>query len=88
MLPGNRFDARVRRALSGFCLTMVFALAAVAAAPASSSPTATPSSEAPPLLRARAAHAVVTTGDAIVALGGTGAGGRPVLDVERFGGTR
>ena len=31
---------------------------------------------------------MVTTGDALVALGGTGAGGRPVLDVERFDGAR
>src|SRR6185436_12519980 len=32
-------------------------------------------------------HAVVSTGDAIYAIGGTGEGGAPVLDVERFDGT-
>jgi N-acetylneuraminic acid mutarotase len=40
-----------------------------------------------PLLHRRAAHAVVATDDAIYAIGGTGVGG-PVLDVERFDGTR
>ena len=38
------------------------------------------------MLHARAAHAVVGTGDAIYALAGTGADGRPVLEVERFDG--
>jgi N-acetylneuraminic acid mutarotase len=42
---------------------------------------------AAPMLHRRAAHAVVSTGDAIYAIGGTGVGG-PVLDVERFDGTR
>ena len=41
---------------------------------------------APPMLHARSAHAVVGTGDAIYAIGGTGAGGAPVLQVERFDG--
>jgi N-acetylneuraminic acid mutarotase len=41
-----------------------------------------------PMLHARAAHAVVSTGDALYALAGTGAGGAPVLDVERFDGRR
>lgn len=45
-------------------------------------------SNAPPMLNARAAHAVVAGPDAIYALAGTGARGRPVLDVERFDGTR
>jgi N-acetylneuraminic acid mutarotase len=40
----------------------------------------------PPMLHARSAHAVVTTGDAIYAIGGTGEGGA-VLDVERFDGS-
>ena len=44
--------------------------------------------DAPPMLHARSAHAVVSTGDAIYAIGGTGAGGQPVLDVERFDGTQ
>lgn len=40
---------------------------------------------APSMLRARAAHAVISTDDAIYALAGTGPDG-PVLDVERFDG--
>ena len=35
---------------------------------------------------ARSAHAVVATDDAIYAIGGTGAGGAPVMQVERFDG--
>lgn len=42
---------------------------------------------APAMLHARSAHAVVSTGDAIYALGGTGAAGA-VLEVERFDGSR
>jgi len=38
------------------------------------------------MIHARAAHAVVATPQAIYALGGTGAGGMPVLAVERFDG--
>lgn len=41
----------------------------------------------PPMPHARAAHAVVSTGTAIYALAGTGAGGEPVLPVERYDGT-
>lgn len=41
---------------------------------------------APPLLHARAAHAVVATDNAILVFAGTGAGGAPVLPVERFDG--
>lgn len=44
--------------------------------------------DAPPMLHARSAHAVVSTRDAIYAIGGTGAGGQPVLEVERFDGTQ
>lgn len=47
-----------------------------------------PWSAAPSLFHSRAAHAVVSTGEALIALGGTGAQGRPVLEVERFDGTR
>jgi N-acetylneuraminic acid mutarotase len=43
---------------------------------------------APPMLHARSAHAVASTSDAIYAIGGTGAGGAPVLSVERFDGNR
>lgn len=39
-----------------------------------------------PLKHARAAHAVVSTPTAIYALAGTGRGGQPVLEVERFDG--
>jgi N-acetylneuraminic acid mutarotase len=42
--------------------------------------------DAPPMQHARSSHAVVSTGDAIYAIGGTGAGGAPVLEVERFDG--
>jgi N-acetylneuraminic acid mutarotase len=41
-----------------------------------------------PLLHGRSAHAVVTDGTAVFALGGTGAEGEPVLAVERFDGAR
>src|SRR5436305_1855131 len=44
--------------------------------------------DAPPMLHARSAHAVVSSGDAIYAIGGTGTGGQPVLEVERFDGSR
>jgi N-acetylneuraminic acid mutarotase len=40
----------------------------------------------PPMLHARAAHAVVSTEASIYALAGTGSGGGPVLEVERFDG--
>src|SRR4029079_14380753 len=43
-------------------------------------------STAPALKVARAAHAVAATPTAIYALGGTGASGKPVLDVERIDG--
>ncbi len=70
-------------------MAMAFAIDAGAAVAASSSAApATLWSEAPAMLHARAAHAVVLTGDALFALGGTGAGGRPVLEVERFDGRR
>lgn len=41
---------------------------------------------APPMRHARAAHAVVASPSGIYALGGTGASGQPVLEVERFDG--
>jgi len=41
----------------------------------------------PPLLHGRSAHAVVTDGTSVYALGGTGADGAPVGAVERFDGT-
>ena len=47
-----------------------------------------PWSTAPSMRQARAAHAVVAAGDALIAVGGTGTGGRPVLEVERFDGRR
>jgi N-acetylneuraminic acid mutarotase len=42
--------------------------------------------DASPLLHARSAHAVVSDGETVYALGGTDAEGRPVLAVERFDG--
>lgn len=42
---------------------------------------------APPVRHARAAHAVVSTGTALYAMAGTGAGAAPVLEVEKFDGT-
>lgn len=41
---------------------------------------------APPMSQGRAAHAVVVAGGAVYALAGTGADGRPVLEVERYDG--
>ena len=43
---------------------------------------------APPLLHGRSAHALVTDGESVYALGGTGANGEPVVAVERFDGER
>jgi N-acetylneuraminic acid mutarotase len=63
-------------------IAMLASVSAATAAPSSGS-----WSSAPPMLYARAAHAVVATANAIYALGGTGAGGKPVLAVERFDGT-
>ena len=40
------------------------------------------------MTHARAAHAVVSTPGGIYAIGGTGAGRAPVLQVERFDGSR
>ena len=45
-------------------------------------------SSGPPLQFTRSAHAVIATPDAIYAFGGSGAGTQPVLQVERFDGTR
>jgi N-acetylneuraminic acid mutarotase len=61
------------------------ALVLISAAPASTTQVGT-WSRAPRLVDARAAHAVVVAAGSIVALGGTGARGEPVLRVERFDG--
>jgi N-acetylneuraminic acid mutarotase len=61
------------------------ALVVVAAAPAGTTQVGRWTS-APRLVEARAAHAVVVAGNRIVALGGTGTRGTPVLTVERFDG--
>jgi hypothetical protein len=42
--------------------------------------------QAPSLLHGRSAHAAVSDGNNVYALGGTGADGEPVLEVERFDG--
>ena len=73
------------------CLTSVLMAVTATACASASGYRASPAgswSDAPPMLHARSAHAVVSAGDAIYALGGTGAGGQPVLEVERFDGTR
>lgn len=44
-------------------------------------------SNEPPMLVARSAHAVVSTGSVIYAIAGTDEHGKPVLEVERFDGT-
>ena len=43
---------------------------------------------APSLLHGRSAHAVVSAGDGVYALGGTGPAGEPVVAVERLDGDR
>src|SRR3954468_6608050 len=65
----------------------VASLVAATATDAESQATRTWTS-APPLLAARAAHAVVVADGSIVALGGTGRNGAPVKSVERFDGRR
>jgi N-acetylneuraminic acid mutarotase len=61
---------------------VLYALAAVLAAPSAGT-----WSKQPSMRFSRSAHAAVSTGDAIYALGGSGARGA-VLDVERFDGRR
>jgi N-acetylneuraminic acid mutarotase len=72
-------------------MTLASVVALTACHSARSAPELAPSSGAwraeAPMIHARAAHAVVATTDAIYALAGTGAGGAPVLPVERFDGT-
>ena len=75
-------SALASRAALGVALALAHVAAAAAVAAEG------PWSAAPSLLHSRAAHAVVSTGEALIALGGTGAQGRPVLEVERFDGTR
>lgn len=64
--------------------------AAGAAPPATPGPAAAAESwrAAPTMRFARSAHNVVSTGTAVFALAGTGAGSAPVLEVERFDGRR
>ena len=66
------------------------AMAALVVAASAGAQLSAPSSwtTAPPLLQARAAHAVVRVGDSILAIGGTDANGYPVSSVERFDGHR
>jgi N-acetylneuraminic acid mutarotase len=63
--------------------------ASCASGPKSGAPAASAAGtwqSAPPLRHARSAHAVVGDGARLYALGGSGAGGVPVLEVERFDG--
>src|SRR2546423_8286615 len=72
-------------------LASVLTAAAAGACASASTHAASPAgrwSPAPSRLHGRSAHAVVSTGDAIYAIGGTGEGGQPVLEVERFDGTQ
>jgi len=71
------------RVIAAFLVS--FAMHVVDAAPPSVSGQESWSS-APPMHYARAAHAVVSDGNTIYALAGTGAGGAPVLVIERFDG--
>jgi N-acetylneuraminic acid mutarotase len=65
---------------------LLLGTATLAAAAPDSTPGAPSWRTAPPMHYARAAHAVVSDGNAIYALAGTGAGGAPVLVTERFDG--
>lgn len=67
---------------------VVALLAAALTAGGTGAAAVSPWRKAAPLEQGRAAHAVVTDGRAIFALGGTGANAAPVLQVERFDGTR
>src|SRR5215211_3452830 len=71
-------------------LAAVAALAALVAAAASGAESQATRAwtSVPPLLAARAAHAVVVADGSILALGGTGRNGTPVKSVERFDGRR
>lgn len=63
-------------------------LLALAVAAGTAAAATAPWHKSAPLLHPRAAHAVVTDGRSIYALAGTGVRGAPVLEVERFAGTR
>jgi N-acetylneuraminic acid mutarotase len=75
--------------MSRWTIALVLVAAGCRATPASGDLALIPAAwrTEPPMLHARAAHAVVATSDAIFALAGTGAGGAPVLAVERFDGS-
>jgi N-acetylneuraminic acid mutarotase len=72
--------------------TILASILAVTLAQAAPAPAPETWHAAPPMLHARAAHAVVATADAVYALGGTGSDDpaatevAPVLEVERFDG--
>ena len=76
---------------TGNLSAVVFAIVSCASSgPVSSGGVAVSESwhDGPAMHHARSAHAVVSTGDAIYAIGGTGEGGAPVLLVERFDGKK
>ncbi|MBF5044562.1 MULTISPECIES: kelch repeat-containing protein [Myxococcaceae] len=80
-----------RHALAVLCFTGALLAACRSAAPAPAAEAARSEGTwepAPPMLHARSAHAVVSDGKSIYALAGSGAGGVPVREVERFDGTR
>ncbi|HEY5310675.1 MAG TPA: hypothetical protein VIK97_19325, partial [Casimicrobiaceae bacterium] len=72
---------------SGTAIVALLGWTIAQAAPVPSPPAAQGAwSAAPPMHHARAAHAVVSDGKSIYAMAGTGAGGAPVLALERFDG--
>src|SRR5262245_43021318 len=81
-----RGPAHVSPVMTGRLLTLAGAALVVVATAAGSSVDIGTWTKAPRMLRPRAAHAVVGARGSIVALGGTGAQGAPVLTVERFDG--
>ena len=77
------------RLLSVLLLPLTLAAGCAARPPAASAATASPAGSwerAAPMRHARSAHAVVGDAQHLYALAGSGAGGRPVLEVERFDG--
>ncbi len=82
------------RALSFFTsANLIVMLTACGNTPEKSAPAPTPApavvgwSAGPKMSYPRSAHTLVSTGDAIYAIGGTGNGRKPVIPVERFDGT-
>lgn len=84
----SRIARPVRAPPRSLRLLALAAALQLAACKPSPSPTPAAWDRVASMVAPRAAHAVVATDDAIYALAGTGRGGAPVLDVERFDGER